>query len=115
MEVSSLVISEPALQRMNEFKRKDDREDVGWRLSLVRTHCMRGRGYSYKIALEKLAGDDSRLTQVDETEVYSPQSDVSRLKGSELDFVETLQSSGFVVKNPNARSKCPCGRHDIFD
>lgn len=115
MEKSLLAVSELALQRMSEFKRKDDREDVGWRLSLVRTHCMRGRGYSYKVALEKLAENDSRLVQEGETKVYATESDVSRLNGSELDYVETLQSSGFVVKNPNARSKCPCGRHDIFD
>lgn len=31
------------------------------------------------------------------------------LKGATVDFVEDLRGSGFVVKNPNAKSSCGCG------
>lgn len=31
------------------------------------------------------------------------------LKGSVLDYVETLGSAGFEIKNPNATARCGCG------
>jgi iron-sulfur cluster assembly protein/iron-sulfur cluster insertion protein len=32
------------------------------------------------------------------------------LKGSEIDYQDSLQGSGFRIKNPNAHSSCGCGR-----
>jgi iron-sulfur cluster insertion protein len=31
------------------------------------------------------------------------------LSGSELDYIETLGSAGFEIKNPNATASCGCG------
>lgn len=113
-EKSSLIISEGASRKMKEIRSKENSE-LSWRMTLVKTHCMRGRGYTYSISLETPSQSDYQLSHTGTIEVYAPLSDVSRLGGSELDYVEMLQQEGFVVKNPNAKSKCPCGRHDIFD
>jgi iron-sulfur cluster assembly protein len=32
------------------------------------------------------------------------------MAGSELDYVSTLTSSGFKIKNPNAAAECSCGQ-----
>jgi iron-sulfur cluster assembly accessory protein len=32
------------------------------------------------------------------------------LVGSRLDFVDTLQESGFKIENPNASNTCGCGQ-----
>ena len=31
------------------------------------------------------------------------------LSGAEIDYVDTLQQSGFTIHNPNAQSTCACG------
>src|SRR6266550_3472716 len=31
------------------------------------------------------------------------------LSGAEIDYVDTIQSSGFAINNPNATSSCGCG------
>ena len=31
------------------------------------------------------------------------------LSGAEIDYVDTLQQSGFTINNPNAQSTCACG------
>ena len=31
------------------------------------------------------------------------------LRGATIDFVDTLQKTGFIIDNPNARSGCACG------
>jgi iron-sulfur cluster assembly protein len=32
------------------------------------------------------------------------------MAGSELDYVSSLTSSGFKIKNPNAAAECSCGQ-----
>lgn len=115
MEKSALVISDRAAQKMNAIGYDGKEDDRKWRLALVRTHCMMGRGYAYRVSFETPTQLDRQLSKIGTVEVYAPESDVTRLSGSEIDYLNTLQAEGFVVKNPNARSKCPCGHHDIFD
>lgn len=111
-----LIISNYALNKMKAIKINESNEELSWRVALVRSHCMRGRGYTYSVSLEAPnKKEDSLMLQKDGIDVYVPKSDVTRLSGSQIDYVETLQQDGFTVKNPNARSKCPCGHHDIFD
>lgn len=31
------------------------------------------------------------------------------LKGATIDYLDTLQQSGFTIENPNAQSSCACG------
>jgi iron-sulfur cluster assembly accessory protein len=31
------------------------------------------------------------------------------LTGAEIDYIDTLQASGFQIRNPNAQSTCACG------
>jgi iron-sulfur cluster insertion protein len=31
------------------------------------------------------------------------------LTGTELDYVESIQGSGFAIKNPQAKTTCGCG------
>ena len=31
------------------------------------------------------------------------------LKGSEIDYLDTLEQSGFTINNPNAKGTCACG------
>lgn len=115
MQKSLLVISDRALQKMNEIRIKEVVAESSWHLALVRTHCMGGRGYTYSLALETPTPGDRRLAQVGAIDVYVPESDLSRLSGSEIGYIESFQQEGFVVKNPNANTKCPCGHHDMFD
>jgi Fe-S cluster assembly iron-binding protein IscA len=38
--------------------------------------------------------------------------DAEVLRGSKIDFVESLQRTGFKIENPNVRSgSCGCGGH----
>ena len=32
------------------------------------------------------------------------------MKGTEIDYLETLQQSGFKINNPNAKASCGCGK-----
>jgi len=112
-EAPAIQLTEKAAERIRGFL-ADRTEVPPLRFALVRSHCMGGRGHAYDLRVaEDRAADDVVVESRGITFVVSPAS-ADRLRGVELDFVETLQESGFAVNNPNAVGKCPCGHHDLF-
>jgi Fe-S cluster assembly iron-binding protein IscA len=49
------------------------------------------------------------LVLVDGVKIVTDAFSASYLKGTELDYVETLQGAGFKFNNPNAKRTCGCG------
>ena len=58
---------------------------------------------------------DDQISEKDQTEdfggvrVVVDKMSVPYLKGASIDYVDTLQQSGFTINNPNAQSTCACG------
>ena len=113
MTEAYVALTEKAADRIKSFLAEKP-EVPPLRLTLMRTHCMGGRGHAYDLRVaEERKGDDVVVESRGITVLLSPAS-ADRLRGVEVDFVETLQESGFAVNNPNAVGKCPCGHHDLF-
>jgi iron-sulfur cluster insertion protein len=66
-------------------------------------------GFQYGFAFEEAAAeDDSRLEQGGVTLLVDPMS-YPYLAGAEVDYIDDLRGSQFVVRNPNASATCGCG------
>ena len=66
-------------------------------------------GFQYKFELaETVATDDAVAEQEGVTLVVDPIS-LDLVRGSTVDFVESLGGAAFQVTNPNAASGCGCG------
>jgi len=67
-------------------------------------------GFQYHFALTAapLAADDHTV-EANGARVVIDDVSLGLLKNSTLDYEEELMSAGFVIKNPNATSKCGCG------
>lgn len=85
------------------------------RIAMVRTHCMGGRGFTYRLALEDSPSTGDGVFEANGVTVCIDPASSEYLNGAELDFVETLGGTGFKLNNPNAIAQCPCGHHDIFE
>jgi iron-sulfur cluster assembly accessory protein len=101
-----VTLSPLAIQRVKEFMAKDKEEANGLRIFVAPGGCS---GYQYGMVLERNAkGDD--ITWMDGgINVYMDSQSARLMEGSEIDFVETVQGSGFKISNPNAVSSCGCG------
>ena len=66
-------------------------------------------GFQYGFTLDDQQNDDDRVFERDGAGVVIDEVSLDLLKGSQIDFVEDLLGSYFVVKNPNASSTCGCG------
>lgn len=58
---------------------------------------------------EALAADQMEVIWYDTFAVVVDPLSGEKLKGSEVDHLDTLQKSGFVIENPNANGSCACG------
>lgn len=111
----NITLKDKAVEKVAEYQAKHDQEGSLLRLSLVRTHCMQGRGHSYQFALEQDARDGDMVQNVAGLKVVLAKDQIPKLEGTVVDYQESLEGSGFIITNPNATGKCPCGHHDLFD
>lgn len=66
-------------------------------------------GFQYSLNFTGEVDDEDILLLVDGTKIVTDAFSASYLKGTELDYVETLQGNGFKFINPNAKRTCGCG------
>ena len=74
--------------------------------------CACSGGYRYALSLEKLPGETDVVEEVSGLKVMAARADAEVLRGSKIDFVESLQRTGFKIENPNVHAEsCGCGGH----
>ena len=66
-------------------------------------------GYSYAFKFDTQRNPDDIAVEKNGVTVLIDMASFQFLKGSSIDFVETLEASQFVIKNPNATASCGCG------
>lgn len=65
-------------------------------------------GFSYKFKFDEKSGNDHVVEVGGATCLVDPVS-LNFLKGSVVDYAESLSATGFTVTNPNAKGTCGCG------
>ncbi|MDG6987899.1 MAG: iron-sulfur cluster assembly accessory protein [Nitrososphaerota archaeon] len=74
--------------------------------------CACSGGYRYALSLEKIAGEADVVEEVGGLRVMAAKADAEVIRGSKIDFVESLQRTGFKIENPNIHAEaCGCGGH----
>jgi iron-sulfur cluster insertion protein len=54
-------------------------------------------------------GDDDTVVEKGIVKVIMDSQSAPLLQGAEVDYVDSLQGSGFSIKNPQAKTTCGCG------
>ncbi len=102
-----VTLSPLAIERVKQFMAKEDSGDAkGLRVFVMPGGCS---GYQYGMVLDKEAKSDDITWAEDGVQIFIDTQSARLLEGSQIDFVETIQGSGFKINNPNAVSSCGCG------
>jgi iron-sulfur cluster assembly protein len=103
-----LTLTDKAVEKVKEAiaSQSDPSSCGGIRVSVVGGGCS---GFQYALKLEEQADKDDQVIQIDGFKVFVDEQSFSVLEGTEIDYVETLQGSGFKFSNPNVKSTCGCG------
>ena len=65
---------------------------------------------SYKLGFESKQPDPTdKLVEADGVKLVIDQKSLLYLSGTELDFSDGLNGTGFTFNNPNAKRTCGCG------
>lgn len=105
-ETAMITLTETAVNKVNEILGMQDPKPAGLRIAVVGGGCS---GFSYSMAFENNPGMLDKTYSFDGLRVFVDQASMLYLDGAEVDYVETLEGSGFKFSNPNVKSTCGCG------
>jgi iron-sulfur cluster assembly accessory protein len=66
-------------------------------------------GFQYGLGFDRGAQEGDHAFEVQGVQVVVDPFSAPYLKGARVDYLETIQESGFKIDNPNAVSSCGCG------
>ncbi|MFB6283925.1 MAG: iron-sulfur cluster insertion protein ErpA [Halobacteria archaeon] len=101
-----LTLTDTAAEKAREIIESKDLEGYGIRIYIQQGGCS---GYSYGMQFDDDVSDDDHLIELKGVKLIVDEHSAEYLEGSEVDYVESLQSTGFDINNPNAKSTCGCG------
>jgi iron-sulfur cluster assembly accessory protein len=99
-------LTETAVSKVKEILDTQEPKPAGLRIAVVGGGCS---GFSYSMAFENNPGMLDKTYAFNGLKVFIDQASLLYLDGAEVDFVETLEGSGFKFNNPNVKSTCGCG------
>lgn len=96
-----------AISRASENAGPGARSAEGLRVMVQTGGCA---GFKYLMGLEAETRNGDKVVRQDGVTLFIDTDSQPHLMGMTVDFVTGLESSGFVFDNPNASSKCSCGK-----
>jgi len=105
MAQQTIEISENAAKKTHDILVQQEKEGQGLRVKVVGGGCS---GLSYKMDIDA-PRDGDRIFERDDVKVLVDRKSFLYLRGTELDYSESLMDSGFKLHNPNVKRSCGCG------
>jgi iron-sulfur cluster assembly protein len=100
-----MTMTESAAEKIKQLMSEE--EDV----SVLRVAIQGGgcSGFQYGLGFDRGAVEGDQEFELHGVQVVVDPFSAPYLKGAEIDYVDSIQSAGFAINNPNASSSCGCG------
>ena len=104
----ALALSARAAEEVQKFIAQEQvpLDTAGLRVSVLPGGCS---GFKYSLNIEERALDDDLVQEVNGVRVFVDGFSAQYLTGVTIDYVSSMQGSGFTFNNPNATGGCGCG------
>src|SRR5256885_9251175 len=104
----SLVLTSRAAEEVQKFIAQEQVpvETAGLRVSVLPGGCS---GFKYSLNIEERALEDDVVQAVNGVRVFVDGFSAQYLTGVTIDYVTSMQGSGFTFSNPNSTGGCGCG------
>jgi iron-sulfur cluster assembly protein len=99
-------LTETAVTKVREILDTQDPKPSGLRIAVVGGGCS---GFSYSMAFENTPNMLDKTYTFDGLKVFIDQASLLYLDGVQVDYVESMEGSGFKFNNPNVKNTCGCG------
>jgi len=102
-----LTLTESAQKAIQRFIDSAESPVGGLRISVTGGGCS---GMQYGMNFEEAAGSEDTILKFDELQIFVDTESASMLDGVIVDFLDSMEGSGFKFENPNATASCGCGK-----
>jgi iron-sulfur cluster assembly protein len=102
-----VTLTETASRKLSELLAQQAAPVAGLRLSVRQGGCS---GFQYGMSLAEAAQPGDWVGEFGGVKVFVDPESAPALNGVEVDWVETLENTGFAIRNPNAVRSCGCGK-----
>lgn len=101
-----VALTEKAANKVKALLDKENKQGYGLRVGIVSGGCS---GYTYDIAMEKAPKEDDTIIEENGIKIFVNPQSVAFMKGSTIDYIDSLTNAGFKINNPNVKTSCGCG------
>ena len=103
-----ITITDTAAAEVRKFMAGDATPlgTTGLRVAVLPGGCS---GFKYSLNIEESAQEDDLVVDVNSIRLFVDGFSLQYLNGVTIDYVTSMQGSGFTFSNPNATGGCGCG------
>ena len=102
----TLLLTDPATKKVAELLEKEGNPEYFLRIAVQPGGCS---GLRYAIYFDDRQLDGDVIDSFGTVTVRIDRMSAPYLRGARLDWLESLEQSGFTIDNPNAGGTCACG------
>jgi iron-sulfur cluster assembly accessory protein len=103
--MSPMTVTESAAEKIKQLMAEETDVSV-LRVAIQGGGCS---GFQYGLGFDRGAVEGDLEFELHGVQVVVDPFSAPYLQGAEIDYVDSIESSGFAINNPNAVSSCGCG------
>ena len=102
-----VILTDAAAEKVKELmSREENAEQVALRIAVQPGGCS---GMRYALFFDDRQLDGDKTADVGGVPIRVDKMSAPYLRGTKIDWVDSLQGAGFAIDNPNAQNTCACG------
>ena len=102
-----IQLSERAVSKVKELLTTDNKTGYGLCVAVQGGGCS---GFQYGLTFDNAEKPNDNVLEIDGLKIYVDAMSGMYLDGVKIDYIESLEGSGFKIENPNASGSCGCGQ-----
>jgi iron-sulfur cluster assembly accessory protein len=102
----TITITPKAAEKAAEFMKQEGNTGLYLRVYVSGGGCA---GLSYGMGFEEKADEDDKVIEQNGVKLLVDSYSQRYLRGTSIDYFESLMGSGFKINNPNVTKSCSCG------
>jgi len=106
LSTHGVTLTDTAATKVKNLLEQEGRDDLRLRVAVQPGGCS---GLIYQLYFDERLLDGDVTRDFDGVEVVVDKMSVPYLSQATIDFVDSLEQSGFTIDNPAAQSSCACG------
>lgn len=110
-DLSTISITKRAAEKYRQILKEEGKDSWGLRFGDKAAGCS---GFEYILDYSERAKPDDKIFVSQGLEIHVNKHMADRLLGSEIDYLDGLNGSGFKITNPNVKGSCGCGKSQSY-